>query len=111
MKNMENNKYRVVFSKTCQREIKTICEYIETKLYAKQASKRLIEKMYKLISNLERYPLMYPKVSNFKNVKLKYRKITVDNYIILYTIRENIVYISHMYYGKSNYLSKKDIEF
>ena len=54
---------------------------------------------------------MYPKVSNFKNVKLKYRKITVDNYIILYTIRENIVYISHMYYGKSNYVSKKDIEF
>ena len=39
--------------------------------------------------------------------EMKYRRIVIKNYVVLYTIDEEkkIVYISHMYYKKRNYLS------
>lgn len=53
-------------------------------------------------------PESYPIIKDYEELNLKYRKITIEKYIILYTISktENIIYIVHMYYGRSNYLNK-----
>lgn len=60
------------------------------------------------VNNLKRYPKMYNEVDKYKDMYRKYRKIVVRNYILLYTIDENTkkIYISHMYYGGSNYINK-----
>ena len=104
----EKSRYKVVISATCRNEIKNICKYIENSLFAFNASKNLLKKLDKAISNLEEYPEMYKIIKKYKNVKLEYRSVVIDNYIILYTISKEskTVYISHMYYGKSDYLNK-----
>lgn len=45
-------------------------------------------------------------IEKVDELKRQYRRITIDNYIILYTIAEeiNTVYVAHMYYGGRNYL-------
>jgi len=104
----EKSKYKVVISATCRNEIKNICKYIEDSLFAYNASKNLLKKLDKAISNLEEYPEMYKTIKKYRDVNLEYRNIVIDNYIILYTISEEskTVYISHIYYGKSNYWNK-----
>ena len=99
--------YKVKFSETCLEEIDEICDYIENKLKAKKASINLRIKIYEKVSKLEETPEMYEEIEKRERTTRKfYRRITIDNYIILYTIIEedNVVLISHMYYSGRNYL-------
>lgn len=48
--------YDIKISDTCLEEIEDICEYIENKLKAELASKRLREKIKEKILELKTYP-------------------------------------------------------
>ena len=51
-------------------------------------------------------PKLYSKIEKRNKVKNNYRRLIVSNFVIFYTISEekDTVYISHMYYGRRNYL-------
>ena len=51
-------------------------------------------------------PQIHTKIEKYDSLKRIYRRIVIKNFIILYTIDEEnkIVYVSHMYYGRRNYL-------
>lgn len=50
--------------------------------------------------NLKIFPKMYPKIKN------QYRKIPIQNYIILYKIKREAIYIVNIIPTKSNYYNK-----
>lgn len=104
---MDIKKYDIIVTETCQKEIEQIYDYISNNLYAEKAAKRLMGKVEKSIKNLKYFPYIHSMIkSKYKNVKENYRRIIVNNYVILYLIaeEEKSIYISHMFYSKSNYL-------
>ena len=98
--------YEIEFTEDARDEIREIYEYISKNLVNKEAAKRLMRKMRNSVMDLAESPRLYAKIEKKDRMKKEFRRIVVDNYIILYTIEKNkkTVYISHMYYGKRNYL-------
>lgn len=106
---MDTKKYNIIVTETCQKEIKQIYDYISNNLYADKAAKRLMGKVEKSIKDLKHFPYIHSMIkSKYKNVKENYRRMIINNYVILYLIDEDEknIYISHMFYSKSNYLKK-----
>ena len=97
--------YKVEFTDDCRDEIRAIYKYISENLVAKPAARRLMQKMKKSIMNLAEFPKLCAKIEKNDRRKREFRKLIVNHYVILYTIDENkkTVYISHMYYGASDY--------
>lgn len=98
--------YEIEFTEDCRDEIREIYKYISENLVAKQAARDLMRKMKNIIMDLAESPKLYMKIEKKDRRKRDFRRIVIDNYIILYTIDEDkkTVYISHMYYGRRNYL-------
>lgn len=98
--------YEIEFTEDARDEIREIYKYISENLVAKQAARDLMRKMKKTIMDLAESPKLYMKIEKKDRRKRDFRRIVIDNYIILYTIDEEkkTVYISHMYYGRRNYL-------
>ena len=100
------NQYKVIITPTAFREINRIYEYILEDLYAEKAAKMLMKQVEEKIQKLKYAPEIHTEIEKFDDLKRKYRKIVIKNYEILYTIdkKEKMIYVSHMYYGKRNYL-------
>ena len=98
--------YEIEFTEDARDEIREIYKYISENLVAKQADRDLMRKMRNAIMDLAETPKLYMKIEKKDKRKRDFRRIVIDNYIILYTIDEDkkTVYISHMYYGRRNYL-------
>ena len=96
--------YEIVISDTCLEEIEENCDYIEKVLKAEQASNRLREKIRETIRELKNSPKIYAKIEKTDRAGRDYRRIVIDNYVIIYTIDNRTILISHMYYGGRNYL-------
>lgn len=102
----KRTQYKVEITEECLEEINEIYEYISNKLIAKEAAKRLIKEVKKSILNLAESPYLYMKIGKTDKLKREYHRIVIKNYIILYTIddKNKKIFISHMIYGKRNYL-------
>lgn len=103
---MDTNEYKVIITPTAYKEINKIYDYITDDLYAENAAKRLMKKIEEEVLSLKYAPKIHTKIEKFDELKRDYRRIVINNYIILYTIDEenNVVFISHIYYGRRNYL-------
>ena len=103
---MGTDLYKVIITPTAYKEIRRIYEYISEDLYAEDGAKRLMRKVEEKVQSLKYAPKIYTSIEKVDELKRQYRRITIDNYIILYTIAEeiNTVYVAHMYYGGRNYL-------
>lgn len=104
--NSNNEIYEIEFTEDAREEIRDIYEYISKNLFAEEAAKRLMRKMRESIMSLGESPEICKKIEKTDKRKRDFRRMVIDNYIILYTIdkTKKIIYISHMYYGRRNYL-------
>ena len=102
----EKEIYEIEYTEDARDEIREIYEYISKNLVNENAAKRLMRKMRKSVLDLAESPKIYVKTEKKDRMKREFRRMVVDNFIVLYTIDEDkkTVYISHMYYGKRNYL-------
>ena len=104
--NSKKEIYEIEFTEDSRDEIMEIYEYISKNLVNKEAAKILMKKMRKNVMDLAKAPEIYVKLEKKDRMKREFRRMEIDNYIILYTIDESkkTIYISHMYYGRRNYL-------
>ena len=100
------NIYEIEFTEDCRDEIRDIYKYISETLKAEGAAKKLMKKMRDNVMALAESPEIYVILPKKDRRKRDFRRMVVDNYVILYTIDESkkTIYISHMYYGKRNYM-------
>ncbi len=98
--------YEIEFTEDARDEIRDIYEYISKNLVAEEAAKRLMRKMRQSVMDLAGSPKIYMKIEKKDKRKREFRRMVIDNFVVLYTIDENkkTIYISHMYYGRKNYL-------
>ncbi len=103
---MDTNQYKVIITPTAYKEINKIYDYITEELYAENAAKRLMKKVEEEVQRLKYAPQIYTEIEKYDELKRNYRRIVINNYVILYTIDEEnkIVFVSHMYYGRRNYI-------
>lgn len=83
-----------------------IIDYISNILYNEIAANKLVEMINKQIEILKDFPYLNTEINLLDDLGKKYRRIIVKNYVVLYTIDEENknIYISNIFYGKSNYL-------
>lgn len=92
--------YRIVMLHCAKEDLSEMIDYL-AKYYPSTALKqydRIIEK----IKNLEKHPFMYEEYKTSIS-DLVYRKLTVDNYLVFYTVNESTVEIHAIINGKTNF--------
>jgi mRNA-degrading endonuclease RelE of RelBE toxin-antitoxin system len=98
--------YNIKLTDEFLEEIEEICNYISVNLKAPYVANKLREKVIYNILLLEKSPRMFSKIEKISKLERQYRRMVVNNYIILYTIDDNIktIYVAHMYYVGRNYI-------
>lgn len=107
---LDTTKFKIIFTKEFQEDIKEIHNYISIVLKEKESADRLISKVLERVSDLRESPRLYMKIGKFNiynGLQRVYRRMIVNNYIILYTVNyeSQEVFISHMFYKRKNYLN------
>ena len=94
-------KFKIRIFKSAQKDLQDIVDYINT-LSPTAAIKQydnLIEKTGSLAEMPERCPLLKD-----INLRLKgYRSLVVDNYLVFFVVKDNIVQIRRILYGHMKY--------
>lgn len=97
--------YKVQFLPLAQNDLVEIVRYIANDLYNKQAANKLADEIIKAADSLADFPYAYPAYTPIRPAKNEYRKISVQNYLIFYTVDEKTktVTISRVVYAKRDY--------
>lgn len=103
---MDIKVYNVIITPTAYNEICQIYDYLFEVLCAVKAAEELMLKFKEMIKILKYKPRIYTEILILDGLERCYRRCVFNNYIVLYTIseKENKVFISHVYYGKRNYM-------
>lgn len=106
------NRYKKYNTSKFIKEMDYIYNYIAYELFAETSANRLKQKIVNKTEILRYYPKIYSETTILSVMNIFYRKITIDNYIILYLINERLkeVYIAHIVYNKSNYLENQKLK-
>ena len=95
-------KYEVIITPSAQKDLTEIKSYFTNVL--KTSSNSIFEKFLEQIKILKAHPFTY-RVHQDPLLKLVgYRVIPIDNYLMLYVVRRNVVQIHRILYAKRNYL-------
>ncbi|MBR4632840.1 MAG: type II toxin-antitoxin system RelE/ParE family toxin [Elusimicrobia bacterium] len=97
-------KYRIEFLPSAWREIDEISSYYLNKVGPKSA-KRVFDRILKAIERLEIFPLSCPLINDEVLSREGYRILICDDYICVYRLIDEVVYIYHIANGKTNYKS------
>ncbi len=101
-------KYEVVVTPSAQKDLTEIKSYLTNVL--KTSSNSIFEKILEQVKILKVHPFTY-KVHQDPLLKLVgYRIIPIDNYLMFYVIKSNIVQIHRVLYAKRNYLQLLDMD-
>lgn len=99
------NKYNVEYSKESKQDLTGIKQYIKYNLQELETAQKLISKIRKEINKLKDNPEIYAIIDDDLIKKLSIRKLIVDNYIVFYRIKNDIIEIVRIMYGKRNWIN------
>lgn len=101
------NKYKIQFSKDARKDLIDAYSYIKYNLQEPTIAKKLINKIRKEIYKLQDNPTIYAIIKDEIIKKREIRKITVNNYIVFYRVKEdgNIVEIVRIMYARRNWIN------
>lgn len=94
--------YNIEFLQSAWRELDEISNYYIRKV-GKQSAKKLLDKIMKSIERLERFPLSAPLIRDDKLSQEGYRMLISGEYICVYRLLKDTVYIYHIANGRTEY--------
>lgn len=95
-------KYEIEFLPSAWREIDEISSYYLNKVGSKSA-KKIFDRILKAIERLEIFPLSCPLINDEVLSKEGYRILICDDYVCIYRLINEVVYIYHIANGRINY--------
>lgn len=95
-------KYKVEFLPSAWREIDEISNYYLNKVGQKSA-KKIFDRIFKAIQRLEIFPLSCTLINDEMLRQEGYRILICDDYICVYKLVDEVVYIYHIANGRTNY--------
>ncbi len=96
--------YDLIISPSFENDLDETLNYISNKLYSPLSAQNLLNKAEKIISNINDDPFLYPKCRNERLAQKGYHYAIVNNYLLFYSIDENIkqINILRFLYGRRN---------
>lgn len=102
---MSKNNYSLKFTPKATEDLEQIYSYISKKLFAEIAADNLLEKIETNIMRLKSFPFSCTIVTDEFLKAREYRKLTVENYVVFYKLKEveKQVIIMRILYGAQYY--------
>lgn len=95
--------YNVVVLDGAQRDIREIVEYLVNVLKSPQAASGFLDEFDRQVDLLKRNPALFA-VSQISELAAKsYHTAHIKNYVMLYTVRDETVYITHVFHQTQDY--------
>lgn len=96
--------YEVIYTKVFQKELSSIVNYILYVLRNRTGASRIFKNVIGAINSRSKsFPDAY-EVIKFKGSVKKYYRIYINNYVVYYSLKENLMIIEHIFYSKQNAL-------
>lgn len=100
---MAKNKYSIKYLPSFSDELNEIVYYIAFILKNKNAAERFLDNVYYAIEKRSENPESYETYKGKFDMKYDWYRIYVGNFTVFYTIRNNIMEISHILYSARNF--------
>ena len=100
---MAKNKYTIKYLLSFSEELDEIIYYITFILKNKKAAERLLHKVHNAIEQRSESPESYEVYKSKAKMKYDWYRIYIGNFIIFYTVRNNIMEITHIIYSARNF--------
>lgn len=94
-------KFEISYLSIALSDLEEIIAYI--RVDSPKAAFKMVEKINEIISRLQYFPESGTVPRDKRLKKLGYRIIVVDNYLVFYTFKDNIVEIRRVLHGMRNY--------
>lgn len=95
--------YKIIVTDSYSNEYKKILKYLTIDLKEKNAAKNLNDEVDHIIGLISSNPNLFGLSLNKKLRKRKYHKVTVENYLILYKVIDNKVFLAHIFHQSQDY--------
>lgn len=92
--------YKIVYLPIGLSDLQDIVQYITSELKSPQTASNFIKKLDEYISILESSPFSGFRYRGNKHLEYNYRVVAVENYLVFYTVLEDIVEIHRVIYAK-----------
>lgn len=99
---MQKKKYQIKYLKKFDEDLNEILYYITYKLNNKNAAKNILDKIEKSIIDRSYNPESFEVYITKENREFKWYRIYVNNYIILYTVKDNEMIVTRLLYKRRN---------
>lgn len=99
------SKYKIEYSKDSKQDLIGIKQYIKYNLQESKIAENLINKIRGEINKLKDDPEIYSIIDEDIIKKLEIRKLIVDNYIVFYRVKNNVIEIVRIMYRRRNWIN------
>ena len=100
---MAKNKYTVKYLSSFSIELDEIIYYVTFILKNPKAAERILQCIQSAIEKRRESPESYEIYKSKVNIKYDWYRIYIGNFIIFYTIRDDVMEIAHIIYGARNF--------
>ena len=100
---MAKNKYTIRYLPSFSDELNEIIYYITFILKNKIAAQKLVKNIHKAIQNRSENPESYAIYKSKEDTKYNWYRIYVENFTIFYTVRNNIIEITHLIHSARDF--------
>lgn len=100
---MAKSNYKIRYLTSFSDELDEILYYITFILKNEKAAERLLDNVINAIEKRKENPEGYEKYKSKKNFKYDWYRIYVGNFTIFYTVRDNVMEITHLLYSARNF--------
>lgn len=98
--------YQVIISEQAAKDMSDIYDYICSTIGMPQIAMGQFNRIAEAIDTLSYFPERIKIMPDLKRPKKEFRQLLVDNYSVIFIIKEKTVYISRVAYSPSNIASK-----
>ncbi|HTE22006.1 MAG TPA: type II toxin-antitoxin system RelE/ParE family toxin [Candidatus Limnocylindria bacterium] len=95
---------KVIFSAKADQDLASLFGYINNNLHNTIAAHTIANKILRLSQKLSAFPEMGTSLKTVDSKLGKYRHLLVDNYLLIYKITDEEVFIVRILYAKSDYV-------
>lgn len=96
-----NKKCEVRYLPAAQQDLIDILNYI--KHDNPSAALKLVEEIDEVISKLENFPYLGVVPKDLRLKSLNYRMLIIDNYLVFYVVKDQVIEIRRIIHGKRKY--------
>jgi plasmid stabilization system protein ParE len=93
----------IIFTELARQDINAIVHYISSDLHNPIAANNLLEKLFKGVKVLGKFPEVGSRIK-INDTLTQTRYLVIDNYLLLYAVKDASLYVTRVVYGQSDYL-------